>query len=119
MAAPWSDVPGAFYPLAGVRQRRASVSFRPRRCYHPRAEGGPDMLKPLAAMSLLLAASAPAAADISSAAPGGFELRSRAAVHASPARVWAMLGRPSLWWDPKHSWSGDARNLSLDLRAGG
>jgi uncharacterized protein YndB with AHSA1/START domain len=24
-----------------------------------------------------------------------------------------------MWWDPAHTWSGAARNLSLDARAGG
>ena len=37
----------------------------------------------------------------------------------SPAQSWAVLLQPALWWNPLHSWSGDAANLSLDARAGG
>lgn len=38
---------------------------------------------------------------------------------ASPMQVWAALIDVARWWDPKHSWSGDAANLHLDARAGG
>lgn len=30
-----------------------------------------------------------------------------------------LLGKPSLWWNSGHTWSGDARNMSLQLKAGG
>ena len=66
-----------------------------------------------------LAAASPAAAAVKSAAAGGFEVESRVIVAASPAAAYAMLGRPDLWWDPDHTFSHDARNLSLELRAGG
>ena len=66
-----------------------------------------------------LAAASPAAAAVRSAAPGGFEVENRAVVPASPATAYAMLGRPDEWWDPEHTFSHDAHNLSLELRAGG
>lgn len=34
-------------------------------------------------------------------------------------QVWKRLSEPSSWWHPDHTYSGDANNLSLDLRAGG
>jgi hypothetical protein len=30
-----------------------------------------------------------------------------------------LLGKPSLWWNAEHTWSGNAQNLSLQLKAGG
>lgn len=30
-----------------------------------------------------------------------------------------LLGKPSLWWNSQHTWSGNAQNLSLHLKAGG
>ncbi|PAX07379.1 SRPBCC family protein [Sphingomonas lenta] len=58
-------------------------------------------------------------AKVVSAASSGFEVASEAVVQASPERVWAALAVPATWWNPAHSWSGDAANLSLDLKSGG
>jgi hypothetical protein len=39
---------------------------------------------------------------------------------AAPAdRVYAALGEIGRWWDPAHTFSRDAANLSIELRAGG
>ncbi len=37
----------------------------------------------------------------------------------TPLDVWQALIVPAGWWDPLHSWSGDAANLYLDPQAGG
>ncbi|MEA3003153.1 MAG: hypothetical protein QOH81_1941 [Sphingomonadales bacterium] len=66
-----------------------------------------------------LAGAWPAAAAVKGAAANGFEVESKAVVAASPAAAYALLGRPADWWDPEHTYSQDARNLSLALRAGG
>jgi hypothetical protein len=71
-------------------------------------------------LSMLLAATAaPAAAEVEDSTPSGFAIRSQAVVAASPAETWAMLGRIGEWWSKAHSYSGDAANLRLELRAGG
>jgi uncharacterized protein YndB with AHSA1/START domain len=67
----------------------------------------------------LLAAPLAAAAEVKSAAAGGFEVEAKAVVAASPAETFAMLGRPAEWWNKEHTYSGDPRNMSLELRAGG
>jgi hypothetical protein len=69
-------------------------------------------------LGLGLAAS-PAAAEVVSATPGGFEVRSQTVVAATPEEAWAMLGKIGQWWNPSHSYSGNASNLSLELAAGG
>ena len=66
-----------------------------------------------------LAAAASAQAEVQSSSPTGFVLESKAVVPATPAEAYAALGRIGEWWNPAHTHSGDAANLSLDLRAGG
>jgi hypothetical protein len=56
-----------------------------------------------------------ASAEIISAAPGGFNIRYVVDAPNVPApTVWAALSDVAKWWDPSHTYSGDARNLSLD-----
>ena len=71
----------------------------------------------LAVVATLLAV--PARAEVLKAAEAGFTTRNAVTVAAPPAQVWALLVQPSRWWNPAHSWSGDAGNFSLDARAGG
>ncbi len=60
-----------------------------------------------------------ASADVVTLHDQGFVLSKRITVRASPATVYRTLGKPATWWSGKHSWSGDARNLSMQLKAGG
>lgn len=54
-------------------------------------------------------------AEIVSAAPAGFSIRHIVEVPGvPPPTVWAALSDIGKWWDPEHTYSGDARNLSLD-----
>jgi uncharacterized protein YndB with AHSA1/START domain len=69
--------------------------------------------------ALLLALAAPAAAEVKSAAAGAFEVEFTLIVAATPEETYAMLGRVEEWWNKDHTYSGDARNLKLELRAGG
>ncbi|MFD1611566.1 SRPBCC domain-containing protein [Sphingomonas tabacisoli] len=68
---------------------------------------------------LLACAAAPAAAEVKSVSPAGFEIANTAVVNATPEQVYAMLGQPAKWWNKAHSYSGSSDNLSLTLRAGG
>jgi hypothetical protein len=69
----------------------------------------------MAAMVLGTALADPARAEIVSAGPSGFSIRHvlEAPNIAAPV-VWAALSDVAKWWDPEHTYSGDARNLSLD-----
>jgi hypothetical protein len=67
----------------------------------------------------LLALGAPAAAAVEEATPNGFAIRNQATVAATPAETWVMLGRPGEWWNKAHTYSGNAANMSLELKAGG
>lgn len=56
-----------------------------------------------------------ATAEVVSAEPAGFRIRQVAeAAGVPPPTVWAALSDIGKWWDPEHTFSGDARNLSLD-----
>lgn len=59
-----------------------------------------------------LAGSAQAAVTDRSAA--GFEVTLTATIAAPPAKVWRTLMQPDRWWSSEHSWSGDAKNLTID-----
>jgi len=72
-----------------------------------------------AAVILALAVAGPAVAEVKSVAANGFEIVSVATISAPPDRVYAALGEVGRWWDPSHTFSRDAGNLSLELRAGG
>jgi len=64
--------------------------------------------------SATLACAAPARAEIVSAGPSGFNLRHVAEVPNPAPVVWAALADVGKWWDPEHTFSGDARNLTLE-----
>jgi uncharacterized protein YndB with AHSA1/START domain len=74
-------------------------------------------MRQLVLVAALLAAPANAAVVADNAA--GFAIEHEVVIGASPDRVYAALGHPSAWWSSRHSWSGSASNLSLDLRPGG
>src|SRR5215831_10797282 len=50
----------------------------------------------------------------------GFLVKLEANINAPAAKVYeALVGQVGLWWDPEHTYSGDAKNLSIDARPGG
>ena len=75
--------------------------------------------KSLTPLILILAAAGSAAAEVKSVTPTGFEVLSKATIAAPAGRVYAALGEVGHWWDPSHTFSRDAANLSIELRAGG
>lgn len=72
----------------------------------------------LAVVATVLAV-APARAEVASASSGAFLLQAEAEVAASPDQAWRALAHPERWWNGAHTYSGDARRLSFDPRAGG
>jgi uncharacterized protein YndB with AHSA1/START domain len=77
------------------------------------------MLKGSAPLTLVLAVASPAAAEVKSVTANGFEVATMATIAAPPDRIYAALGEVGHWWSPSHTFSGDAGNLSMELRAGG
>lgn len=71
-------------------------------------------LTSMVAMAALLGTGA-VRAEIVSAGPNGFNLRHTVDTpNVAPPVIWAALADVAKWWDPEHTYSGDARNLSLD-----
>lgn len=75
-----------------------------------------------AAKTLLLvlcfAGATPAAARVAPA-PGGFASEHEVVLALPPASTWKRLLDVASWWSGAHSYSGDAKRLTLDPRAGG
>lgn len=84
------------------------------------ARAVPNGLVPaLATIFLGTSPLASAQAEVKSVAPNGFEIVDTASIQASPERVYAALGQIGQWWSAAHTFSKDAANLSLELKAGG
>lgn len=62
----------------------------------------------------------PVSGEVIESTAAGFSVRNTAPIKASPATVYAALTeKVAGWWDPVHTFSHDAHNLSLDARPGG
>jgi uncharacterized protein YndB with AHSA1/START domain len=68
---------------------------------------------------LAIAVSVPAAAEVVSASPNGFEVRETVPLVVPPDVAWSSFANISQWWDPDHTYSGKSENLSLTLQPGG
>jgi len=64
-------------------------------------------------------APAPAAAEVVSAGPNGFELRYSVQLTAPPATIYDAFGQIGGWWAKGHTYSGNSSNLRLALTPGG
>jgi uncharacterized protein YndB with AHSA1/START domain len=64
--------------------------------------------------------SAPARADVVDSSPSGFTVRLSASIAAPAATVYqTLVSNVGSWWNPEHTWSGQAANLSIDPSPGG
>jgi hypothetical protein len=70
----------------------------------------------LMATALLLANGAKA--EVVDQSDQGFESRHVVTLAVPPSRVRAAVLDIGKWWNPEHSWSGKAKNLSIDLAKG-
>jgi len=76
-------------------------------------------LAPFVLLAGLLCASRSSAEVVDSSAVG-LRIHNEATVHATPAAVYAALvNHIGDWWNPEHSFSGDAHNLSLEAKPNG
>lgn len=51
--------------------------------------------------------------------PAGFTVEHVIELNADTKLAFEKLSKISEWWDPNHTFSGNAKNLSLDLKPGG
>ena len=73
----------------------------------------------ISGLALAAAAAAPAAAEVKAADDGCFSIAWMATVEASPAETWVALSQIGRWWNGAHSYSGDAANMQIELKASG
>ncbi|WP_332657876.1 hypothetical protein [Brevundimonas sp.] len=76
------------------------------------------MLRPLLAAVLALCAT-PASAEVVARTADSFTLRYAEAADIEPDEIPGALRGLSRWWEPAHTYTGSAANLSLDLTPGG
>lgn len=72
-----------------------------------------------AALACALIAAGRASAEITDAAPNGFSVNESAHIAAPSDKVYAALIAPQRWWSEKHTFSGNAANLTFEAKAGG
>jgi uncharacterized protein YndB with AHSA1/START domain len=71
----------------------------------------------LGALALVAVASAQSAPQVT---PIGFLVKLEVNINAPAAKVYeALVGHIGSWWNPEHTYSHDAKNLSIDPRPGG
>ncbi|MFN9717451.1 MAG: SRPBCC domain-containing protein [Planctomycetota bacterium] len=58
-------------------------------------------------------------ADVKSSGPDHFSLRVEKEIQSPPNVAWHHLLKIGSWWNSSHTWSGDAKNLTLDTKPGG
>lgn len=77
------------------------------------------MLRGMLVGLAVLAAAGSASAEVKSSAPDGFTLSYEAVIPLAKEQAWARLVKVGSWWSAEHSYSGDAKYLTLDPRPGG
>jgi len=79
------------------------------------------MRSTVATLAILFAfLAAPLPGEVIESTAAGFLVRNSAAINAPPAKVYtALTDGVGGWWDPVHTFSHNAHNLSLDAKPGG
>ena len=67
----------------------------------------------------LLGLATPASAEVVSSSSNGFEVSETVNLVVKPDAAMTAFLNVAAWWDPEHTFSGKASNLSLDAKAGG
>ena len=66
-----------------------------------------------------LVITSPAAAEVVSSGPNGFEVRNSVSLVMPLPQAYAAFGRLNAWWSDDHTYSGKAANMKLALQPGG
>ncbi|HTT99717.1 MAG TPA: SRPBCC domain-containing protein [Rhizomicrobium sp.] len=67
----------------------------------------------------LVAAQCAAHGEVVDQQANGFSVQEKEQIAAPPDKVWAALIDVGHWWNSAHTFSGDAKNMTLDARGGG
>ncbi len=70
-------------------------------------------------VAALLFSASPASAAVQAASPSHIALAYEVELAGAPAEAWQNLTQISSWWSSDHTYSGQAKNLRLDVQPGG
>ena len=73
----------------------------------------------LPSLVLAIASAGIANAAVTETRENSFTIEATVMVDATPASAFRSLVRVGSWWDPGHTWSGSAKNLTLEPKGGG
>ncbi len=76
-------------------------------------------MRTILAVALLAASAAPLQAEVVSSAANGFHVRHSVTVPVGADSAYSAFAKVERWWNPAHSYSGEASRLSLELTPGG
>ena len=72
------------------------------------------------ALSMAIGLASTASAEVVDKGPAGFTVRIEQRTSATPASAYKAFAEGlASWWDNDHTFSGSAKNLSIDVRPGG
>ncbi|MFZ6758243.1 hypothetical protein ACO0K9_13620 [Undibacterium sp. Ji50W] len=72
------------------------------------------------AFCALFFVTAPIQAEVVNVSPNGFLIRHEVQLNVPAEQAYElMVNQVSLWWNPSHTYSQNAKNLSIDARPGG
>lgn len=77
------------------------------------------MIRSILAAAAILFTAAPAQAEVIARSENGFTLKFAIGAEIDPADIPDAFQALPDWWESSHTYSGDSRNLSLDLTPGG
>lgn len=77
------------------------------------------MLKILIAAAALMFAATPVSAEVIARTADSFTLRYQSAMETTPEDILSSMTLVGEWWDGAHSYSGDAKNITIDMTVGG
>jgi uncharacterized protein YndB with AHSA1/START domain len=80
---------------------------------------GTDSVRRFAALLLAAAPAAFVRGEVLDVGENGFAVKQTVAITGDAAKAYAAVVAVGKWWDPEHTYSGDAANLSIDARPGG
>ena len=78
-----------------------------------------DMRTSCVSCVLLLCVSNITMAEVTSSDQAGFSLKHTVQVRTTADKSWQAFTEIGSWWSPAHTWSGDAKNMSLNVKPGG
>ena len=76
-------------------------------------------MRSLLVIAGLVAAAAPAHAEVVSSAPNDSHVRHSVTVPIGADGAYGAFAKVGGWWSPQHSYSGDASRMSIELKPGG